>query len=218
MGKLPRHMLASAIITSFETYVDDATELSSAQELALLQKIYNKVWMDRPWEFTKAQGSGTLSTSVPYVTLPASFVSLIENNQTTDNTVSGDNNAVQKVIFVSSAYTPYQVINWSDRRQYLNQRGYAYLDMVNMRLYFTAQPTTADTYEFDYLANADTLTTSSTPAFPARFHDILYHGMAVDDDIILRFPKAQSYAAENGAKYDSYLADMRLWNANLQAN
>jgi hypothetical protein len=198
-------MLASAIITSFETYVDDATELSSAQELALLQKVYNKVWMDRPWEFAKAQASGTLSTSVPYVTLPANFASLIENNQTTDNTVSGDNNAVQ-------------VINWSDRRQYLNQRGYAYLDIVNGRLYFTAQPTTDDSYEFDYLANADTLTTSSTPAFPARFHDMLYHGMAVDDDIILRFPKAQSYAAENTAKYDSYLADMRLWNANLFNN
>jgi hypothetical protein len=209
-------MLVSAVLTSFETYVDDATELSSAQELALCQKIYNKVWMDRPWEFAKAQASGTLSTSVPYIPLPASFASLTENNQTTDNTVSGENNAVQKVIFVGASYTPYQVINWSDRRQYLNQRGYAYLDMLNMRLCFTAQPTTADTYEFDYLANADTLTTASTPAFPARFHDMLYHGMAVDDDIIL--PKAQSYAAENGAKYDSYLADMRLWNANLQAN
>jgi hypothetical protein len=211
-------MLASAVITSFETYVDDATELSSAQELALLQKVYNKVWMDRPWEFAKAQASGTLSTSVPYVTLPASFASLTENNQTTDNTISGDNNAVQKVIFVGSSYAPYQVINWSDRRQYLNQRGYAYVDIVNGRLYFTAQPTTADSYEFDYLTIADTLTTSSTPAFPARFHDMLYHGMAVDDDIIQRFPKAASYAAENNAKFISYLADMRLWNANLQAN
>lgn len=211
-------MLASAIITKFELYVDDATELSSAEELDLLQKIYNKVWMDRPWEFAKAQGSGTLSTSLPYVTLPADFASLYENNQTTDNTVSGDNNAVQKVVFIGSTYTPYQVINWSDRRQYLNKLGYAYLDMVNLRLYFTSQPTVADSYEFDYIKFADTLTTSSTPAFPARFHDILYHGMAIEDDIILRFPKAQSYAPENTAMFQKYLGEMAYWNANLRAD
>jgi hypothetical protein len=35
------------IITLFEQYVDDATELSSVQELALLQKIFAKVWTDK---------------------------------------------------------------------------------------------------------------------------------------------------------------------------
>lgn len=211
-------MLASAIITSFELYVDDATELSSSEELDLLQKIYNKVWMHKQWEFAKASGTGTLSTSLPYVTLPANFSHLIENNQTTDNSVGIDNNAVPKVIYVGSSYTPYQVVNWSDRRQYRNQNGYAYLDMANSRFYFTSQPTTADSYEFDYMTMADTLITSSTPAFPARFHDMLYHGMAIDDDIILRYPKAASYAPENDAKFKSYLADMCLWNAQLQAN
>lgn len=211
-------MLASQIITSFELYVDDSTELSSAEELALLQKVYNKAWMDRPWEFAKTQASGTLSTTLPYVTLPAAFASLTENNQATDNSVSVDNNAAPKVVYVGSSYTPYQVVNWSDRRKYLNRNGFAYVDIVSGRLYFTVQPTTADSYEFDYLANADTLTPASTPAFPARFHDMLYDGMAVDDDIILRFPKAQSYAPDNQAKFDAYLNSMRLWNANLQPN
>jgi hypothetical protein len=155
---------------------------------------------------------------VPYITLPTDFSHLIENDQATDNTVGIDNNAVPKVIYVGSSYTPYQVVNWSDRRKYLNQSGYAYLDMVNLRLYFTVQPTSADSYEFDYIKTPDTLTTGSTPAFPSRFHDILYHGMAVDDDIILRFPKAQSYAPENQSKYASYLSDMTMWNANLQNN
>lgn len=211
-------MLASDIIKSFELYVDDATELSSAEELALLQKVYNKVWMHKPWEFAKASATGTLSTTLPYITLPATFSHLIENNQATDNSVGIDNNSVPKVIYVGSSYTPVQVVNWSDRRKYLNQNGYAYLDMVNGRLYFTSQPTTADSYEFDYMTIADTLNTGSTPAFPARFHDILYHGMAVDDEIILRWPKAASYAADNKAKFDGYLADMCLWNANLNAN
>lgn len=211
-------MLASEIISRFETYVDDATELSSTEELALLQKIYNKVWGDRSWEFAKRGATGTLSTSVPYVSLPADFERILSNDQSTDNSVSVENNAVPRVVYIGSAYTPYQVVNWSDRRKYLNQSGYCYLDMQNLRLYFTVQPTTADSYEFDYKAIADTLTTASTPAIPARFHDMLYHGMAVDDDIILRYPKAQSYAPENNAKFKSYLSDMRLWNASLQVN
>jgi hypothetical protein len=211
-------MLASQIITSFETYVDDATELSSTQELALLQKVYNKVWSDRPWEFAKKPATGTLSTTVPYVALPADFEHLVENNQYTDNTASYGS-ATPKVVFTGSSYArTYQIINYSDRRQYYNQDGYAYIDLTTSRLVFTKQPIVADSYEFDYKAIADTLTTSSTPAFPARFHDMLYHLMAVDDDIILRFPKAQSYAPENQARGDSYLRDMAYWNANLRAD
>lgn len=211
-------MLASEIITKFETYVDDTTELSSTQELALLQKIYNRVWNDRPWEFAKKSATGTLSTTLPYVALPSDFANLVENNQATENNVSVDNNAAPIVIYIGSSYAPYQVVNWSDRRRYLNQGGYAYIDIVNSRLCFTLQPTTADSYEFDYKAMADTLIASSTPAFPARFHDMLYHGMAVDDDIILRYPKAQSYAAENNAMFKSYMADMAHWNASLRMN
>jgi hypothetical protein len=190
-------MLVSEIISKFELYVDDSTELSSAQELALCQKIYNKVWEDRPWEFKKRAATGTLSASVPYVSLPADFGSLAENNLTTGNSVRVDNNAAPKVVFVGSAYTPYQIVNWSDRRQYTNKNGYAYLDIPNSRLVFTVQPTSADSYEFDYLATPDTLSTSSTPAFPSRYHDMLYHGMAADHDIILLFPRANSYAQEN---------------------
>jgi hypothetical protein len=211
-------MLVSEIITKFELYVDDSTELSSVQELALCQKIYSKIWNDRPWEFAKTSATGTLSTSVPYVSLPADFGSLTENNQSTDNSVEIDNNAVPKVVYVGSSYTPYQIVNWSDRRKYLNKSGYAYLDIPNSRLVFTVQPTIAESYEFDYFKIADTLTTSSTPAFPARYHDALYHGMAADHDIILLFPRANSYAPENTAKYNSYLQDMALWNASLQAN
>lgn len=211
-------MLVSTILTSFETYVDDATELSSAEELALCQKIYNKIWMAKPWEFAKKAATGTLSTTVPYVSLPADFAYMAENNQTTDNSVGIDNNAVAKVVYVGSSYTPYQVVNWSDRRKYLNKSGYCYVDIVNSRLVFTVQPASADTYEFDYMSTADTLTTASTPAFPARFHDMLYHGMAVDDDIILHFPKAQSYAQENQAKFTGYMQDMSYWNANLRAD
>lgn len=211
-------MLVSAIITSFETYVDDATELSSTQELALCQKVYNKIWGARPWEFAKKSASGSFALTAPHIAMPADFEHFLENNQTTDNSVSVDNNAAPKVIYIGSAYTPVQIINWSDRRRYLNQTGYAYLDLPNNGITFTYTPTAIDTYEFDYKKIADTLTTASTPAIPARFHDMIYHGMAVDDDIIQRYPKAQSYAPENQAKFDSYMRDMAYWNSQLILN
>lgn len=213
-------MLSSEIITKFEEYTDDLTELSSAQELALLQKIFNKVWNDRQWEFAKASASGTFALTTPNIAKPSDFGHFLENNQTTDNSVSVDNNASPKVIFIGSAYTPYQIVNWSDRRQFRNQTGYAYLDLPNSGISFTATPTATDIYEFDYKKLAPTLITSTALStyFPADFHDMLYHGMAVDDDIILRFPKAQSYAPDNQAKFDAYLNSMRLWNANLQLN
>ena len=53
------------------------------------------------------------------------------------------------------------------------------------------------------------------PGIPAEFHHMLYHAMAVDDDIILRFPKAQSYAPDNQARYDAYFRDLAAWNASL---
>jgi hypothetical protein len=209
-------MLTSDVIAKFETQVDDTTELSSTQELALLQKVFNKIWIDRPWEFAKTSASGTFALTVPHIPKPADFSNFIENDQTTDNTVSVDNNASPKVIFIGSAYTPYQIVNWSDRRQYRNQRGYAYLDFPNSGISFTATPLAADTYEFDYKKQPPTLVLANEiPSIPSEFHDMLYHAMAVDDEIILHFPRANSYAADNTAKYQSYLSDLRLWNANL---
>jgi hypothetical protein len=212
-------MLASAVLTKFEEYVDDATELSSSQELDLLQKVFNKVWTDRPWEFAKATVSGTFALTVPNIPKPADFSYFVENDLTTDITAGVYNNAVPKVIFIGSNFAAYQIINWSDRRQYRNQKGYAYLDLPNSGITFTYTPTATDTYEFDYKKTPPTLVlTQEIPSIPSEYHDMLYHGMAVDDDIILRFAKAQSYAPDHQAKFDNYLRDMALWNANLQAN
>ena len=210
-------MTAAEIIAKFELYVDDSTELSAGEELDLLNKMYQKVCSDRPYEFLRKVATGTQSTSVPYVSLPADFGYFAENNTYTDNSVSIDNNAAPKVVFIvkSGAYTPYQIVNFSDRRQYDNQEGYAYLDIANSRLCFTKQPTTAYNYEFDYIAFPATLTLTDTPSFPARFHDVLVHLMAADSMIIQMFPKAQSYAAENQAKANSIMADMQYYNAQL---
>lgn len=132
-------MTSEQIITGFELQVDDTTELSSTEELAVLNRIYRKILSDRAWEFLKKSHTTTTSSSVPYVSLPSDFQYLTQNNNYTQNGYE----ASGPVVFVGSTYTPYRVVSWSDRRQYRDQEGYCYIDIVNSRLYFTKQPSSA---------------------------------------------------------------------------
>lgn len=208
-------MDAQDIITKFELFVDDMTELSTQEELDLLNKIYQRVCMYKPWEFLKKTASGTLSTTVPYVTLPDDFSFLLENNKWSDTNIGVPNTTPAKVVFIGTNFTPYEIVNWSDRRQYRTNKNVAYLDLPNNRLVFPVQPTSADTYEFDYMSVPEPLIITDTPIIPARFVDILYHGMCAEDYIIQQSDKARSYQKENEAKYTDYLSQMNYWNANL---
>lgn len=210
-------MLASDAISQFETYVDDTTELSSAQELTLLQKVFGDVWSDRPWEFAKVNATGTFSLTTPNIPIPADFSHFVENDSATDNTSQTHNNAAPKVIFIGANLRPYQIINWSDRRQYQNRTGFAYLDLPNSAITLTGSPTAPDLYDFDYKLIPPTLVLDQEiPKIPEEFQPILWHLMAIDDEIILHFPRASSYAPDNKAKADGYMDRIALWNANLR--
>lgn len=204
-------MTKTEIITKAQLYLDDMSELSTQEFSDLFDKIYQKVCDDRPWEFTKTSYSGTTSTSVDYVALPSDFAYLTQNHNYTDSGYEAE----RPVVFVGSQYSPYYVVSWSDRRQYRNADGYVYLDIPNSRLYFTKQPTSALAIEYDYHATQAALASGDTPAFPSRFHDILYHGMCVEDYIIQQSDKARSYAQENVQLYNDYLDRMAYWNAQL---
>ena len=211
-------MTGSEIIADFELYTSDMTELSSTAELALLNKIHQRVCAYRPWEFLKKTASGTLSTSVPYVALPSDFGNFSENNQWTNNAIGIENNASAKVVFIGSGFTPYQIVNFSDRRQYYNQNNIAYLDYANQRLVFTVQPASALSYEFDYIAIPADILASESPIIPTRFQPVIYHGMVADDNIIQLSDKARSYREENLGRYNDYLKDMSYWNSQLLLN
>lgn len=206
------------IITSFELYVDDATELSSAEELTLANKIYRKVLNNRPWSFLKKSFTGTTSTTVPYIALPTDFKFIISNNNYTDNTIDNAPVSSAVVVFVGTTYEPYRVVNWSDRRQYRNQSNICYIDPVSSRLYFTIQPTSSQTVEFDYVYKPDDLTLITRPVWDADFDDIITHGMASEDYIIQQFDKAKSYSQENQLKYNNYLLDMQYQDAQFYLN
>lgn len=187
--------------------MDDMTDLSSDEELSLLNKVYKKVCQDRPWEFLKKEGTGTTSTTVPYVALPSDFQYLLANYDQEDS-------SALPVVFVGTAHTPYKVTSWSKRQTYRDMSGYAYIDLPNSRLVFTVQPSEAVPVEFDYMSTPPTLALTDTPLIPERFQDIIYHGMCIEDTVIQQSDKAKSYAPENQQKYKSYFDDMCLWNAN----
>lgn len=199
------------IINNFELQVDDTTELSSTEELALLNKVYQDVYSELPWEILKTEFSGTTSTTVPYVALPSDFQYLTVNS----NYTTSAEPSFRPVVFVGESYSQYQVVSYSDRRQYRNQDGYCYIDIANMRLVFTSQPTAAVPIEFDYIKVPEALTLATSPIFPERFHDMFQYAMAVEDSIIQQSDKAKSYKSENDKKYTETLNAMKYWNSNL---
>lgn len=204
---------ASQLIELFELQVDDTSELSSTEELSILNRIYKHICALKAWEFLKKAGTGTTSTTLPYISLPSDFAYLTQNNNYTE---TSGYEAQNPVVFVGSTYRPYKVVNWSDRRQYRDQDGVCYIDIVNSRLYFAKQPTSAESVEFDYVSAPVSLGLSDSPAIPDRFQPMLVYAMAVDDAIIQQSDKAKSYRQENQAKYKEYLDNMSYWDARLK--
>jgi len=204
-------MTAAQLITKFELYLDDTTELSTQEELDLLNKVYRFWNSAHTWEGTKAEFTGTTSTSTPSVSLPSDFLYLTANNNGTDSSVE----AGRPVIFRGANYSTYPVVSWSDRRQYRNNDGYAFIDFPNSKLTFTATPTKVEAVEFDYHAQKADLALTDTPWFPAEYQDALFHFMAADDFIIQQSPKAKSYKEENTNAALDILNNAKYWNSQL---
>lgn len=195
----------------FQLQTDDTTELSSTEELAIANRVYRKILNDRPWEFLKKSDTGTIASDGT-IDLPSDFAYLVQNGNYTDSSYI----ARRPVVFVGSNYSAYNVVSWSDRRQYRNQDGYCYVDLVNSKLVFTSADTVAgQSYEFDYIYNPDDLELATSPVFPARFHELIVYGMQVDDNIIQQSDKAKSYMAENNAKYNDLMKDLAYYNSKL---
>jgi hypothetical protein len=200
-------MTKAELIQRAELYLDDSSELSTQEFSDLFDKIYDFVCAYRPWEFTKKAHTATVGGTS--TALPTDFLYLTNNSNASDNWTE----ASTPVVFVGTNYLPYKVVSWSDRRQYRDRAGYAYLDIPNNNLVFTTS--IADSIEFDYHAKQPALLTNEEPAFPEQFHPALFHGMVVDELMIEGYEKARSYAPENQKKFDEYLARMAYWNSKL---
>ena len=212
-------MDGATIITQFELQVDDVTQLSSDEELVILNRVYRAVLNDRPWEFLKKESSGSILSDAngSYITLPSDFEYIAQNASYTANNINDIvGTSSPMVIFIGTSYQPYVIINFSDRRQYRNKTGFAYVDLVNDQIRFTGTPDSS-TYEFDYIYKPADLLIGTSPVF-TRNNDILVYGMAVDNDILQKSPKAKSYLEENNSKYNRELESLALYNSQFIMN
>lgn len=197
-------MQTVAIISRFNLQVDDASNLSTDEELALANEVYFDIASDRQWEWLKTTFTDVTSTSLPYINLPANFKEMTQNM----------NN--ESVVFVGDDFSEYKVIPFSSRREYRGLGGYCYLDVPNQRLYFTLQPTEVKAIEFDYIKRPAALTLSTEPLFNSR-HEIISYGMATKFVNIDQEDKNKSsYQKENKVEYDKFMSDMRMEDANIK--
>lgn len=198
-------MLTSQIIARFELQVDDASELSTDESVALAQQVYTEVCNDRDWEWLKATATGTMSTSVDYIALPADFKKVVPNSHG------------KSVVFVGSDYSEYEIIPFSSRRDYRDQSGYAYIDIPNSRLVFTKQPTEAKSIEFDYIKKPDALTIATEPILTSdEFGVLIAYGMASKFNPIEQTEKSMSYQKENNVEFLQRLSDFRSEDAEIK--
>ena len=198
-------MTTSEILAKFQLQVDDSSELSSSEELDLANDVYGDICDDRDWEWLKSTKTGTLSISLPYVSLPTNFKKIIPNEYN------------KSYVLVGTSYRPYEVIPFSSRREHRDQDGYCYIDIPNSRLVFTKQPTSTDSYEFDYIIIAPDLDTiSSNPLFRAGFHPIIAYGMAARFNNLEQTDKTNSYQKENQKLFNDTLTSMAIEDANIK--
>ena len=197
--------IASDIITKFELFMDDSTDLSSQEELDLLNKIVQEVASSRVWQILLKEHTEVVSGTS--INLPSDFAYLTDNANYTDSSYE----ASRPAIFIDDQ--PLKVISYQDRRSRKDQDGYAYIDIAQNKLVFTTSQSGTVSFDYSYVP-ADLTLTDAIP-FPDRFKDLFYHFMCVDDFIIQQSDKAKSYAGENLARGQKILDQMTWWDSRL---
>lgn len=184
------------IISKFELFIGDSTELSTTEEVDLVQKVCTKIYNSDEWEFLKKEATGTINGTE--ISQPSDF----------------DRNLSVQRIYIGTNKREFIQVPFDRRREFDNQNGYFYYDARQGKFIFTVAQN--DTYSYDYLYIPETVDlVSSNPVMPVRFYDMVYHAMCLDSDIINLSDKARSYAQVNEAKYASILADMQSWNKKI---
>jgi len=202
-------MNTTEVIAQFRLQVDDSTELSSVEELQLLNDVYLQTASERPWQILKTQSAGTIVSGE--IALPSDFAFLYNNYDYNSSMVESR----KPVVFVGSTYKPFIIVNFEERRQYRDRSNYAYLDIANNKLVFTQTPTET-TYEFDYVRVPAMLTAGATLIFPPRFCKKFAYDMAIQDSIIQMSDRAATMVGFNTQESNRYMGNLQMWDSKLQ--
>ncbi len=184
--------------------MDDTSDLSSAEELAILNRARRRTLDRKDWGFLVKTATGTATTAG--ITLPSDF----SHFPTTFNAAGEPG----QWIYLGSGRASVKVVPIRDREAYQGDSTAAYLDRAGNALLFCGSQTSALPYEMAYVyAPADLASLSDPLVIPARFADALVYGMATDSWVIQQAEKARSYLSENNALYEDALRRMAVWDA-----
>lgn len=201
-------MTKQEIIKKFNLYIDDTSELSEQEESDLFDKVYSKLLAGKKWEILKSSFTGTLSNLE--ISIPTDFASMAKNQQINDYSDYGQ----LPCILVGDNYLPVKLINFSERRKYINRTDVAFIDIANKKIIFLKQPI-SNQVEFDYFKTPTPLTANQTPIFPTEYHQILVNAMCIDSFIIQQSDKAKSYEDKHRVEYIEFENALNAWNNNL---
>lgn len=215
-------MIASTLITNFNTYSDDNSELATTEIINVINKCLRKIVGERPWNFCKLPISATTDSN-GYITLPTDF-SQVAPNWAQDSTIWRPDTAVvyvgdPKIVFpiipqdlaiqanFGQIYYPvggfYNLINQ-----------YAYIDYANNRLVVNNQPNTTCYYSYKNFLPDITATTDTIP-LPHDYVDVLLYAMLVDDTMIQKIDALKNLLTTNNNMYQEYLSNLRVWDSSL---
>ena len=199
------------IIQDFSLFMDDTTELSTAEEIRLAEKHSQRIANQYPWLKLRQEATGTVSSAS--IAWPTRFDYIAENYNTTEMNDYGEGPKV----LIGTDLAPYKVVSYEDRKRYENQSGRCYVDPVNETIVFTDSSADGKAYSFDHQQYPATLTaTTDTIWIPDRFAPVLYHSMCGDDFVIQQSEKARSYRDEHLNNAKMWLNEMRMWDARLR--
>jgi hypothetical protein len=213
-------MLLSEIITRFELYSDDQTELSGAEEYTVANKVLSDIYNENDWEWLRKRYSGT-TDSLGQLALPTDFMKFMHNYSAeggTPNTkVVWVNNIPYPIIPLGLA-TQYDILSFSadslavyGNSMIATSSIAAYVE--NNTLKFTQGFGANSPVKFDYKYRPATMIGTDAPLWDSSMHQLLVNGMLIDDDVIQRSIKANSNVVENRAAYNKYLSNLRMLDA-----
>jgi hypothetical protein len=197
-------MTITQILNSFHIFTDDMSELSTEEEIVVLNKAVQTILNDRQWEFMRKTYTGSVANSE--ITIPSDFNMFMPNFN--DNTEV--NYPLQSVVYISNDKTKYMPhIPYGSR----NQKQGAYIDKQNGKIKFTEILTNGTQIEFDYNYTPVPISTiNDTIPLPQEVHHYLGQIMAIDDDIIQKSEKARSNIDQNNKALAQLMSDLRRIN------
>lgn len=197
-------MIGSEIISRFELWTDDSTELSSDEELFLANQKIRLIYSENQWEFLRKTASGSFSGG--FIDVSAMDFDRFMANYVDDPTCGSMPDTI--VVYVNN--NPYKVIPMGSR---FNQSGVAYYDSVNKKIMILGDA--SGTYEFDYKHKPVDILTSTAPIFDDQFHLMVVYAMLIDDEIIQKVEKARANFTENSAQFQRIMSNLKSHDSKL---